>query len=44
VRPAPETDGELSFGATGFHQVLLAEPIISETNFLTGTQRRQMLG
>ena len=37
-------DGEISFGAKGYHQVLLAEPIISETNFLTGAQRRQMLG
>ena len=37
-------DGEISFGAKGYHQVLLAQPIISETNFLTGAQRRQMLG
>lgn len=36
-------DGELSFGAAGFDQVLLAPPIISATNFLTGAQRRQML-
>jgi hypothetical protein len=35
--------GEITFGAAGFTQVLLAEPIISETNFLTGAQRRQML-
>jgi hypothetical protein len=37
-------DGEINFGAIGFDQVLLAEPIISETNVLTGAQRRQMLG
>jgi len=36
--------GEITFGATGFEQVLLAEPIISETNVLTAAQRRQMLG
>ena len=44
VRLGWPRDGEISFGAKGFHQVLLAEPIISETNFLTGAQRRQMLG
>jgi hypothetical protein len=37
-------DGEITFGAAGFDQVLLAAPIISATNFLTGAQRRQMLG
>jgi hypothetical protein len=35
--------GELSFGAAGFTQVLLAEPIISGTNFLSEAQRRRML-
>ena len=44
VRLGWPRDGEINFGAKGFHQVLLAEPIISETNFLTGAQRRQMLG
>ena len=37
-------NGEIKFGATGFEQALLAEPIISETNFLTDWQRRKMLG
>jgi hypothetical protein len=36
--------GEITFGAKGFDQVLLAEPIISETTILTAAQRRQMLG
>jgi hypothetical protein len=36
-------DSEITFGAAGFTQVLLAEPIISATNVLTGAQRRQML-
>jgi hypothetical protein len=36
--------GEIAFGAAGFTQVLLAEPIISASNFLSGAQRRQMLG
>ena len=36
--------GAIAFGAAGFTQVLLAEPIISASNFLSGAQRRQMLG
>ena len=44
VRLGWPRDGEINFGAKGFHQVLLAEPILCETNFLTGAQRRQMLG
>jgi hypothetical protein len=36
--------GEISFGATGFRQVLLAEPIISETNHLSADRRRRLLG
>ena len=43
VRLGWPRDGEISFGAAGFEQVLLAEPIISATNFLTGAQRRQLL-
>jgi hypothetical protein len=35
--------GELSFGASGFTQTLLAEPIISETQQLSSEQRRRML-
>jgi hypothetical protein len=44
VRLAWPRDGEISFGASAFDQVLLAEPIISETSLLTAAQRRQMLG
>ena len=44
VRLGWPRDGEITFGAAGFDQVLLAPPIISPTNFLTGAQRRQMLG
>ena len=44
VRLGWPPDGEISFGAAGFDQVLLAEPIISATNVLTSAQRRQMLG
>jgi hypothetical protein len=36
--------GEITFGAAGFTQILLAEPIISESNFLSVAQRRRMLG
>ena len=36
--------GEIAFGASGYTQVLLAEPIISESNFLSAAQRRRMLG
>jgi len=36
--------GEIAFGAAGFTQVVLAESIVSQTNFLTGAQRRRMLG
>src|SRR6478735_3587316 len=43
VRVGWPRDGEIAFGAAGFDQVLLAAPIISATNFLTGAQRRQML-
>ena len=43
VRLGWPSDGEISFGAAGFDQVLLAEPIISATNVLTSAQRRQML-
>ena len=44
VRLGWPRDGEISFGAAGFDQVLLAPPIISASNFLTAAQRRQMLG
>ena len=43
VRLGWPRDGEIAFAAAGFDQVLLAPPIISATNFLTGAQRRQML-
>jgi hypothetical protein len=43
VRLGWPPDGDIRFGAAGFDQVLLAEPIISATNVLTGVQRRQML-
>ena len=43
VRLGWPRDGEIAFGAAGFEQVLLAPPIISATNVLTGVQRRQML-
>ena len=36
--------GEVAFGAAGFTQRLLAEPIISASNVLSGAQRRQLLG
>jgi hypothetical protein len=36
--------GELRFGAAGFTQVLLAEPIISGSNHLSAAERRRMLG
>ena len=42
VRLGWPPDGEITFGASGFDQVLLAEPVIGETNFLTAAQRRQM--
>jgi hypothetical protein len=36
--------GEITFGASGFTQVLLADPIISETNVLSAAERRRLLG
>jgi len=35
--------GEIRFGAAGFTQVLLAEPIVSGSNHLSPAERRRML-
>ncbi len=36
--------GELAFVASGFTQTLLAEPVVSDKDYLSLSQRRRMLG